>query len=120
MQLPAIDEQEAALPAQARWAVDGTDAEESEPEEAALDGEFLFPVTLFEKNKGLFDLGMLNLFGTLVPLSIRPGHSEHGMKSPIRSPYSCRRKQRGRPRALGGRVPLPGSREIGAPAGRSA
>jgi len=65
MQLPAIDEQEAALPAQARWAVDGTDAEESEPEEAALDGEFLFPVTLFEKNKGLFDLGMLNLFGTL-------------------------------------------------------
>jgi hypothetical protein len=65
MHLQAIDEQETAVSAQAHWVGDGTDIERSEPAEAALDGVYLLPVTLFETNKSLFDLGMRNLFGTL-------------------------------------------------------
>ncbi len=65
MQLPAIDEQEAAASILARWTMDGTDAGGSAPEEADLDGVYLLPGTLFEANKSLFDLGMHNLFGTL-------------------------------------------------------
>lgn len=65
MQLPAIAEREVAAPTQARWAVDGIDAEGTESAEVALDGMYLLPGTLFEADKSLFDLGMLNLFGTL-------------------------------------------------------
>ncbi len=65
MQLPAIAEREVAAPTQARWAVDGIDAEGTESAETALEGEYLFPLALFEASKDLFDLGMLNLFGTL-------------------------------------------------------
>jgi hypothetical protein len=65
MELRMNIEQETVSQAQERASTHASERETADLMEIAIEGEYLFPVSLFETNKSLFDIGMRNLFSVL-------------------------------------------------------